>query len=568
MIDAPLSDKAMTKLSGYFVRDDGYSHLDSTGARLNDERGQGARLDLRLRPTDAVTWDVAADYTHADDLLVIDSHNFLNPGPRVVFSLGLNKGETPQAPYLANRKKDFTLGNDVGSAALASTIDVDFGGERSLVFVTGARRNTQKYARANPSSFRLGPTSGTFSDGEYEQITQEVVFRGPLARDIWLVAGVSYLHEKNSDDLARFTLDRTLFTAFSTVVSRTDSTLKGKTDAGAVFADVEVRPIEHLTLGLGVRFTDERKILTITPNAVPAPPPQNVAPLFLRVFTTDISGAGRQHSQIYTPRFTASYQFSPDVMFYASVGRGYTAAGWDTLASGDLNARGGVRPETAWSYEAGIKALALAETLRLNVTAFSMTVKDRQVSEAPRFIAPSPFAVAALANAADLRSQGVEAELAWQPLDGLSIVASAGVLDARYKNPNADVMRYSTACKAGGFADPLCGAGLLRRDGEFDRPSLAPRTTAAVGLSYDWPLAAGYALTPAIQIALNEGTARRIGMTRPTAEQVDTSLNFGPTDGDWSLAFVCENCAVWPRGPHAYSLDEPARWAVRARFNL
>jgi len=62
-IDAPLSDTVLTKLSGYYVDDEGYVDNLATGEKLNGQEAIGIRGDVRFLLSDGMQWDIAADYT-------------------------------------------------------------------------------------------------------------------------------------------------------------------------------------------------------------------------------------------------------------------------------------------------------------------------------------------------------------------------------------------------------------------------------------------------------------------------------------------------------------------------
>ncbi|HLL58532.1 MAG TPA: TonB-dependent receptor plug domain-containing protein, partial [Allosphingosinicella sp.] len=71
-VDVPLADSVAIKLSGYFENDDGYARNVTTGERLNDNDGWGARLGMRAEVSDRVRW--TGSYMH----IVSKGENILN----------------------------------------------------------------------------------------------------------------------------------------------------------------------------------------------------------------------------------------------------------------------------------------------------------------------------------------------------------------------------------------------------------------------------------------------------------------------------------------------------------
>ena len=63
-VDAPISEKILTKLSAFYVTDRGFLKNITTGEHLNGDKSYGVRGDVRLKPTDALTIDLSGEYTN------------------------------------------------------------------------------------------------------------------------------------------------------------------------------------------------------------------------------------------------------------------------------------------------------------------------------------------------------------------------------------------------------------------------------------------------------------------------------------------------------------------------
>ena len=79
----------------------------------------------------------------------------------------------------------------------------------------------------------------------------------------------------------------------------------------------------------------------------------------------------------WLPKFSVDYRLTPHLMPYASVARGYTSGGFNTLSS--VVAGASYDPEYSWSYEGGIKSAWLDKRLIFNLTAFYIDWQDQQV---------------------------------------------------------------------------------------------------------------------------------------------------------------------------------------------
>ena len=121
--------------------------------------------------------------------------------------------------------------------------------------------------------------------------------------------------------------------------------------------------------------------------------------------------------------------FTDSTLVYASYSKGYKGGGYNALPFNDQSLEYG--PETANTYEAGLKTRLLDSTLDVNLAAFLTDFDDLQVS----VFDGSSFNIQ---NAASARSQGFEADFRWlSPFPGTSVRGNAGYTDAYYRRyPN------------------------------------------------------------------------------------------------------------------------------------
>ena len=559
-IDIPLSDKLLTKFSAFGVRRDGYIRNVTTGERNNGESNYGFRGAVRALPSDAVTWDISADYIRGNQVnvpsVLVDD--------RLISHTGLSRRTAALEGLVAGRKAGFHLQNITKSFSATSNLQIDTGGP-TINLITGYRRLHQDYLTdVFDGRFATGGFA-IVNTGRFEQFSQEVKLTGQIAERLDYVAGLFYLHEDNRTDFADvFTIDAGT-TGIPLVLS--DRVLNNTTSAPAVYAQADWHATDALTLTLGARYTHEVKRVRVTPNSNPL--------LFgVPYGSADLSAAGiplRQKVSLLTPRFAAEYRFNPDFMLFASATRGFRSGGWNARALSAENFRV-FGPEKVWSYETGLRSELLDKRLRLNITGFYTDVNGFQV---PLGFVDSTGAINFVTqNGSDFRNYGIEAEAEFVPAAGATIFANFGTQRAKYLNPDAAIRAQQAACRAGDAAS--CGQGIVAPNGSLAIPERTPKFTAAFGGTYELPIGT-FLLTPSANASYQSrqtvGTAAVPGDFVGPDWLVGASLTFRPADGPWHVGIECSNCfnnhfvgTNFPPGLTFY--NEPMVWRVTAGFDF
>jgi len=570
-VDLPVSDRFLTKLSAYYIQNDGYVDNPTTGEdNLNDRDSYGVRAAMRWLASDALTWDLSFDYMKDDwmNLLNFDSKNPQDLGVAAPVSCaaggpsksrfsctGLRTDESGLTGILVNKKQSFPLGNEVNSFSVISNIGWETGAGL-LSFITGYRDMTQEFAldffngAASYGGFTIG------NEGKHKQFTQEVKLAGD-AGSLSYVAGVYYMDEDNTTDFGDiFNL------GFPFVLE--DRIMKNTTEAWAVYGQADWNFADRWIATLGLRYTDETKKIGYTANDNP-----NVFSA-VRVTSENIAALGiplEQSTDEWTPRLALQFNATADVNFFASATRGFKSGGW--------NARGTspalIQPfsaEKVWSYELGMKSDWLDGRLRFNLTGFYSDVEDFQLPSA--FVGPTGITFITR-NFAGLENKGVEAELVWAATDALTFFANVGIQSPKYKDLDPSIIAQQEACKSG--TSSSCGVGIVTPDGGIAEPVRAP-DTFTLGANYNWQLTPGLALVP--NVYATKLSDHNVGTSGTPASLVDsyTVLNAGLTlqADSWSIAANCRNCtnesyvvSVLP--PYQY-LGDPRTWGVNFRYDF
>lgn len=176
-----------------------------------------------------------------------------------------------------------------------------------------------------------------------------------------------------------------------------------------------------------------------------------------------LAATSSSHGDELLPKAQIAYHWTPDLMTYASVARGYRSGGFNTSFTdmADL----AYAPEYSWNYEAGFKSSWFDRRLSFNTSFFYITLSDQQVTQV------LPTANAVIRNAGKSRSLGFESELSARLAEGLSAQAGFGLTDAEFR-------RYET----------LDQFTLTPLDLSGHTPPLAPEYTWNLALQYRRPL--------------------------------------------------------------------------------
>ena len=269
-----------------------------------------------------------------------------------------------------------------------------------------------------PSSFFNEPTQDFARTNTHEQIlSQEIRLNSLEDADIGWVAGLNYFRsdfEQDSDLQSNF---------FATING--DHHVEIDSQTFAVFGDASVPLpfLEKVTVSGGVRVAHDVQDFRsdYVSNGFPGTVPN---------FRDE-----NDFSDTYaTGRFALSYQWTPDIMTYASLARGYASGGFPRfLVNSPLgNPEQIFRPSTVWTYEAGIHAGFLNRRVQVDASLFFNDVSDGQLSA----LDPSAFVVSFQNQ--DYETYGFEVEARALVTAGLELNGGVGVTRTSLKNVAED----------------------------------------------------------------------------------------------------------------------------------
>jgi iron complex outermembrane receptor protein len=377
------------------------------------------------------------------------------------------------------------------------------------------------------------------SDAETDQFSQELQAQGnSFDERLQWILGLYYLHEDSSQIFNdAFTLVPTVPVVFRFL----PTTMNTKTNSYAAFAQGTYDITERLSVTAGLRYTkDTKKFDASIQNffADRATPGVVLVPIQL-----DPS------FKSWTPKFGVDFEVSEDVFVYASASRGFKAGGFNGLAIANPAVfRTVYEPQTVWSYEAGVKASALDNRLRANVTAFHSQFKGLQQTQQ---IGPGSFATT---NVGDARLNGLEAELSAVPIDGLTLFFTLGLMDDKYKrlNPLADAARTGA-----------------------QRLPLVSKWNYQIGFSYETPVAEGYKLRLGAdwkQIGDYFSVVNNLVKSEGWG-LLDAQIAVATEDDRWTLVLAGKNLTdkdyfTTSATTDGTSVGEPLSWTISLRWKM
>ena len=140
--------------------------------------------------------------------------------------------------------------------------------------------------------------------------------------------------------------------------------------------------------------------------------------------------------EFFTPRFTASYEMTPDNLLYASAARGVKAGGSNGLGVPFAPQRQ-YESETNWTYEIGSKNYFPEIGLTLNAALFYTDWNNLQTTEVRRLAdgsIPTTFFVLSTVtgNVGSVTVKGAEVEGVWEINDNITLDFGASYNDSTY----------------------------------------------------------------------------------------------------------------------------------------
>lgn len=391
-ISTPLDENGTWRLSANGLvraRDGGMQYNETLDKKVGANNFEGGQVDLAY-VGDAVNARLTGFYNNAESDGQYAVNTVLNADgtDRVPLSGSYRRVLSPVEGY--SRAKQY-------GGRLHMSFEYPGGELRSI---TGYSRMSEGWLVDFSGGFRATPTQPAVAQFVREmtskqwQFSQETQLAGSFGDAVDYVAGVYYFHEQATQNALTNT-----FGAPGTLFYRP------KTDSFAGYVQGTVHLTDALSVILAGRYTVDDKDLYGGFNGT-----------FVNVNIVN---------EKFTPKLGIDYKITPDVLAYASYSEGFKAGGYNGLANNLNELATPFRPQLTKAYEAGLKTTLLGNTLRLNVAGFWNDIQDRQQTVNA---GDGSF----LIENYDMRIRGIEGEVSWLVLPGLTIYGNGSLNDGKY----------------------------------------------------------------------------------------------------------------------------------------
>jgi len=504
-VDVPLAPGLAMRVTGKYSDVDGYMNNTLAGLKQPSRREATGRITLRYEDG-PITF--TGKFEHADVRV--------NGSPVQIYSAAKGRFYDYTKETQLNFSDEYdNIYTNVG----VMQFDIDVGGGHTLTSITGFS-GFKNWNRIDADFTEVTGASADF-DQKFEQYSQEIRLLSPTGNFIDYVVGAYY----HVSDLFE---ERTTGVLFAPPAS-TYRVFDQEDEVISVYGSATVNFTDALRAIGGLRYTYETKNARYTRYGGPNTYTD------LRTGTLQASFSDRLSEGIVDPSITLQYDVNPDLMVYATYGKGSKGGGFQGAISNATPATFQFKPERSESFEGGVKA-SLPGVGHINATLFHTRYTNLQVSTA----IPSPDGLSApffTGNAGDAEVTGVELDALLRLGGGFRIVSNAAW------TPRAKYLDYpSGPCYTTQVPD---GALPGSCDLTGHRLNFTPKLSGAVTAGYDSAIGSALKLDASVT-GIFSTMSRRDQTKDPVNIQdgyvkLDARLGIGASDESWELAVVGRN---------------------------
>jgi iron complex outermembrane recepter protein len=444
IINIPIaSEIAAMRAAFTSVTRDGYTDNQFTGKKNDDRHLLAGRLEFRFNPTPDIEARLHAEQTRAHNRGRGGECRFradavAATGQLITFENALfnfqnncnnTRADGDEYEYMSPVRPD----SDAETLGLNTTLEWETEAFNAKSISAWRRIETENTLDFTFAATNIGVSNA--ETDEQDQVSQEFNITGnPFGDSITWTGGLYWFYEKlkpgrDMTDVA-FNLCQAVNIALTCNPSFTQN-LGIRTDAFAAYTQATFEVTEQLNFTAGIRRSVERKEFTqFTFNYLDNMRTQNPAG------TLDIQRSNRFDA--WTPLFTASFDATPDVMFFATYSRGFKSGGFNGRPAANVAAT--LEPfeqEKLDNFELGLKSALLDNRLFTNVTFYRSKFQDIQqtvLSSDPN----TGGLAASVQNAAEAIIQGMELEVGAQFIKNLDVKLGVGIARAQFTELDED----------------------------------------------------------------------------------------------------------------------------------
>lgn len=429
-----IADKLFARVAVYSSERDGYVKNLADGSDLQGDGTQAVRASLRWAPAPATTAD-----------LIFNHQNDDTPGVAFKTAQGVPgfPAITDTDPYsAANLNRGVALGVTRTITGLTGIVTHEFSEAWTVTSISAWREvDSRNEFDADGSQLYLLEL-GEIYDGR--RVSQEVRFDYDAGGRLTASLGANAAWSEDGQTTIIRTNENTLFTYFTNggifpfpLNPRYEERNRNEAEktSGDVFGRTDYKLTDKLTVGGGLRLTQERLVSRYQSFAAPVPgnlvgglPTSGGGNNIFQVSPGQIEN--RAEEQAWSGQVDARYAFTPRLTTYASVSRGRRSPVLDfdavTLAPRRLE------EETVVNYEMGVRGATVNRRVRTDASVFQY---DFEHFQTVRTVAPG---VTQPTDGGRARGRGFETSMEADVADWLTVFATYGFTDARFASRDED----------------------------------------------------------------------------------------------------------------------------------
>ncbi len=433
VLNVPISDTVLTRLSASSLNQDGYGSSLQSGAEFGDINTDSARAALLWLPSDDLNVTLSYDrsrtrqdapvstlaFADADSMSLTGAYNFFVAPTNSVegFGDGIPWDDRFLTPSeFTNFATGQTL-TDVDTEGLMATVEWH-AGDLTVKSITGYRSLESAWGSDTDMSPLTIVESTVKTD--QDQFSQEFTLQGASGHLAWL-AGAYYFDEDVSEEdsvliipeVAEVPVDPVFGVPnplFGAPLGNIGPAASSSAESVAAFFHLDYAASDRLSAFAGLRYTREEKTATDNSGLV-------------------ANGQTSKSFENFAPTVGLQYFVDPGLQFYASASQGFKSGGFNTIVLLPRDDFQPFKPEEITAFELGFKMMR--ERFSLAAATFLYDYEDIQF---PVFNDVAPE----FRNAAEAEMKGAEVELVMAPTSAISIQAGISYLDAEYTRLDAD----------------------------------------------------------------------------------------------------------------------------------